>query len=150
MRSVLLILGLVCTGISGLSASRPKHEIILGRVVAYSIFPTCLNGNGYWALIIRIQRPKDVPAEFIRVDFTLPCRTRPEWLVATPPIQKFNLFRQKDCEALPVGSEGEEPKQKSNMPHWEYLRGTEPSMLPSGQVVHCYRPVDPPEIAPIF
>jgi hypothetical protein len=150
MRRVLIILGLVCTGISGLSARPPKDEIILGRVVAYSNSPACLNGNGYWALIIRVQRPKDVPSGFIRVDFTLPCRTKPGWLVATPPIQKFNLFRQKDCEAVPAGSEAEEPKQKPNMRHWEYLRGIELQTLPSGQVVHCYRPVDAPEIAPIF
>ena len=150
MRSILLILGLVCTGVSGLSAPRPRHETILGRVVAYSVFPDCLNGNGYWALIIRVERPKDVRSEFIRVDFTLPCRARPEWLVATPPIQSFNLLRQKDCEAVPVGSAGREPRQNPNMPPWEYLRGTEPHVLPSGQVVHCYRPFDAPEIAPVF
>jgi hypothetical protein len=150
MRSVLLVLALVCTGIPGLSAPRPRPETILGRVVAYSIFPSCLNENGYWALIIRVQRPKDVRSEFIRVDFTLPCRAKPAWLVATPPIQRFNLFRGKDCEAVPVESAGEEPGPKPNMPHWEYLRGIDQHVLPSGQVVHCYRPVDAPMIAPIF
>jgi hypothetical protein len=150
MRSVLLLLCFVCADISALSAPRPRHETILGRVVAYSIFPACLNGNGYWALVIRVQRPKDRPEEFIRIDFTLPCNARPDWLVATQPIQKFRLFRQKDCDAELVRSTDDVSKQEPNMLHWEYLRGVEPHTLPFGQVVPCYRPVDQPVLAPIF
>ncbi len=150
MRTALLILCFVSTGISASPAPRPRQEIVLGRVVAYSISPACLNENGYWALIILVQRPNDVRSKFVRVDFTLPSKARPEWLFATSPIQEFHLLRQKDCDAVLVRYADEEPEQKLNMPQWAYLRGVKPDMIPFGQVVPCYRPVDAPVIAPIF
>jgi hypothetical protein len=150
MRRVLLLLCFMCTALSALSAPRPRQETILGRVVAYSVSPACLNGNGNWALVIRVQRPKDGRSQFIRVDFTLPCRARPAWLGATPPIHKFQLFRQKNCDEVLVGPTDDEPKKTLNLPHWEYLRGIEPHMLPFGQVVPCYSSADPVEIAPVL
>src|SRR5436853_3968923 len=99
MRSVLLGLCLTCASTCTWSTPRPRHETTLGQVVAYSSPPACLNGNGYWSMIIRVQRPKDIRSEFIRVDFSLPCNKTPEWESSTPSIQKFRLFRQKDCDA---------------------------------------------------
>jgi hypothetical protein len=148
MRGVLLILCLACTSISALSALSSKGETVSGRVAAYSSPPTCLNGNGYWSMVIRVQRPKDLGSEFIRVDFSLPCDKSPEWVSAKPSIQKFRLFRQKDCDAVLVGSMDEEPKQKLAMPIWKYPPGTEHDVLPFGQVVPCYRSADLP-LAPV-
>ena len=82
------------------------RKTIVGRVVAYSISPTCLNENGYWALIIRVQPPEDVRSKFVRVDFTFPCKAKPAWLYAVPSIQRFDLFREKDCGAVLVGANG--------------------------------------------
>src|ERR1700731_1195731 len=144
MRRILLILCLACTSMSALSAPRPKHETISGRVAAYSTTPTCLNGNGYWSMVIRVQRPKEQGSEFIRVDFSLPCDKSPEWVSAKPSTQKFRLFRQKDCDAVLVGSMDGEPTEKLAMPIWKYPPGTEHDALPFGQVVPCYRSVDLP------
>jgi hypothetical protein len=149
MRTALLILCFLSTGISASPAPRATQEIVLGRVVAYSISPACLNEKGYWALIIRVQQPNDVRSNFVRVDFTLPCKARPEWLFATPPTQEFHLLRQKDCDAVLIRYAAEEP-EKLTVPQWTYLRGIKPDMIPFGQVVPCYRPVDAPVIAPVF
>jgi len=147
MRSVLLILCFTCASISSLSTPRPRHETILGRVVAYSTFPACLNGNGYWSMVIRVQRPKDIRSNFIRVDFSLPCDKSPEWVSARPSLQKFRLYRQKDCDAVLLEFMDEEAKQQHlAIPIWKYLPGAEHDTLPFGQVVPCYRSVDLPLI----
>jgi hypothetical protein len=148
MRSVLLGLCLTCASTCW-SIPRPSHETILGRVVAYSRPPACLNGNGYWSMIIRVQRSKDIRPEFIRVDFTLPCDKSPEWVSAKSSIQKFRLFRQKDCDAVLAEFMNSERKQDSlAIPIWARPPGAEPDALPFGQGVPCYRSVDLP-LAPV-
>jgi hypothetical protein len=159
MRSVVLILCLTYASISALSAPRPRHETISGRVVAYSYWLGCLNGNGYWSMVIRVRQSKNILSEFIRVDFSLPCDTSPESVSAKLSIQKFRLFRQKDCDAVLEGSTVETPKQEPamqlestdgaikqvpNILFWKYLPGTEHVALPFGQVLPCYRSIDLP------
>jgi len=149
MRSVLLGLCLTCASTCTWSTPRPRHETILGRVVAYSSFAACLNRNGYWSVIIRFQRAKDIRSEFIRVDFTLPCDKSPEWVSAKPSIQKFRLFRQKDCDAVLAEFMNSERKQDFlAIPIWSRPPGAEQDTLPFGQVVPCYRSVDLP-VAPV-
>jgi hypothetical protein len=62
MRRILAALCIFFAGISALSAPRQKAEVISGLVVAYSSFPACLNGNGYWSIVIRVKSPTDVPS----------------------------------------------------------------------------------------
>ena len=148
MRSVVLGLCLTFASTCTWSTPRPRLETILGRVIAYSSFPACLNGNGYWSMIIR-QRSKDIRSEFIRVDFTLPCDKSPEWVSAKPSIQKFRLFRQKDCDAVLAEFMNSERKQDFlAIPIWSRPPGAEQDTLPFGQVVPCYRSVDLP-VAPV-
>jgi hypothetical protein len=144
MRSVLLILYFTSATIAAAPAPHPQHETISGRVVAYSIPLACLNGNGYWSMVIRAQRTKDLSSDFIRVDFSLPCGKSPEWVSAKPSIQKFRLIRHKDCDAVLEGSIDEEPHQGPAIPIWKYPLGTEHATLPFGQVLPCYRSVDLP------
>jgi len=144
MRSALLILLFTCASTSISSAPNPRHETIVGRVVAYSGSPACLNGNGYWAIVIRAQRPKDIHSEYIRVDFTLPCDKSPEWVSTKPSVQKFRLYRRKDCDAVLEESIDEEHKRDSAVPIWKYTSGADQETLPFGQVVPCYRSVDLP------
>jgi hypothetical protein len=149
MRSVVLGLCLTFASTCTWSTPRPRLETILGRVIAYSSFPACLNGNGYWSMIIR-QRSKDIRSEFIRVDFTLPCDRSPEWVSAKPSIQKFRLFRQKDCDAVLaefMNSEGKQDFQA--IPMWARPPGAEHDTLPFGQIVACYRSADLPR-APVL
>ena len=146
MRSVLLILCFTCASTTTSSASNPRRETILGRVVAYSSSPACLNGHGYWSMVIRVQQPKDNRSEFIRVDFSLPCDKSPEWVSAKPSIQKFHLFRQKDCDAILEEFMDTEPKQHSAIPIWRHPPGAELDTLPFGQPVPCYRSIDLPLI----
>lgn len=148
MRSVLLILYFICTSTPPIRAAGPRHETILGRVVAYSGALACLNGNGYWSMLIRLQRPKGDQSDFIRVDFTLPCDKSPEWVSAKPAIQKFRLSRQKDCDAVLEEFFDSVPKKNSPLQRWTYPPGGEHDSLPFGQVVPCYRSVDLP-LAPV-
>ncbi len=111
MRSILLMLSIVCASNPVLSLPRQRHETIVGRLVAYSTQPACVNGNGYWAMVIRVQRPKNIQTKFIRVDFSLPCDKSPEWVSAEASVRKFRLYRQKDCDAVLEEFAGTEPKQ---------------------------------------
>jgi hypothetical protein len=144
MRSAFLLLCFVCVGASTVSAPRPRQETITGRVVAYSGALICTNGNGYWSMIIRDQRPKDSRSEFIRVDFSLPCDKSPEWISSRPLIQKFRLYRQKDCDAVLGEFTGTEPKKDSAIPMWKHPPGAELDTLPFGEVLPCYRSIDLP------
>ena len=148
MRSIPLILCFACVSTPFLSAPRPRPETKLGRIVAYSTSPACLNGNGYWSMLIRVQQPKDIRSEFIRVDFSLPCDKSPEWVSAKPSIQKFRLFRQKDRDAELAEFMETVPKQDTAIPIWKHPPGTEHDSLPFGQVVPCYRSADLP-LAPV-
>jgi hypothetical protein len=144
MRSVLLIMCFTCASALALPAPRTQHVTISGRVAAYSGALACLNGNGYWSIIIRVQHPKNSQTEFVRVDFSLPCDKSPDWVSAKPPIQTFHLFRQKDCDTVLSGTVTTEPKLDSAMPIWSYPPDTEHTVLPFGQVVPCYHSIDLP------
>lgn len=144
MRSVLLILCFGCVSIPRLSAPHPRLETKLGRVVAYSTSLACLNGNGYWSMLIRVQQPKDIRSEIIRVDFSLPCGRSPEWVSAAPSIQNFRLIRRKDWDARLVEFMDTAPKQETAILIWKHPPGAEHDSLPFGQVVPCYRSADLP------
>jgi hypothetical protein len=141
MRRVLFILCVTYAYISGLPVLGQHYDPVSGRVVAYSGALTCLNGNGYWSMVIRIQKPENGHPKFIRVDFSLPCEKSPEWSTK-PAIQKFHLFRQKDGDAVLARSVDEEPTQNPTMPMWKYTTGTEHEALPFGQAVPCYRSIE--------
>ena len=142
MKRVFLILCIVCTSWS--PALGQHHETVSGRVVAYSGALSCLNGNNYWSMLIRVEQPKNSHSKFIRVDFSLPCGKSPEWVSTNPSIQKFRLFRQKDCDEVLSGSVNQEPTPSATMPMWKYTTGTENEPLPFGQIVPCYRSLDLP------
>jgi hypothetical protein len=146
MRTVLLILCFIVASTTTTSASNLRRETVVGRVVAYSSSPACLNGNGCWSMVIRVQRSNGNRSEFIRVDFSLPCDKSPEWVTAKPSIQKFRLLRQKDCDAVLEKSMDTEPKELSVSPIWRHPPGEELDSLPFGEVIPCYRSIDLPLI----
>ena len=139
---------------------RQKTETISGQIVAYSSGLLCFNGNGYWSMIIRVQPHKDIPSRLIKVDFSYPCDKSPEWVSAQSPVQKFRLFRQKDCDEalereLPadaehrfkdskVADQDDDPINYPIITIWSYPPDIEPFTLPFGQIVPCYRSVDLP------
>jgi hypothetical protein len=124
MRSVLLILYFTWASISAISAPRPHPKTIKGEVVAYSTSPVCLNGNVYWSMVIRVQRPNAVLSQFIRMDFTLLCGKSPEWVSTKPSIQKLRLLRQKGSDAPLEEVIADGPKQNLALPVWKYPPGT--------------------------
>jgi hypothetical protein len=127
-----------------------KVEKITGRIVAYSIFPACLNGNGYWSMLIRVQdRTSGLPPKFVQVQFSLPCAEHPEWLDRRTSVQKFSLRRQQDADSVLQEFEDCEPTDKcAPLPMWRPVPGSEDEKLPFGQRVPSYSSIDLP-LAPV-
>ena len=146
MRSVLLIVGIICASIPGSSLPGRPHETISGRVVAYSGGLACLNSAASWSMVIRVQHPNDPSSKFLRVDFSLPCKKIPEWVSTKPSIQRFRLFRQKSCDDVLLASADKPVPDSLDMALWKYPPGTEGERLPFGQIVPCYGSVDFPLI----
>ena len=80
-------------------------------------------------MVILVQSPKDINSKFVRVKFSLPCDKSPESVLAQPPIQKFHLFRQRDCDEVLKGPLDDRPGGNIVVPNWKYLPGNEPSAL---------------------
>ena len=148
MRSLFIISCILCASISTIAAPSPKHETIVGQVVAYSSSLACLNGISEWSMLIRVQHSEANLPKFIRVNFTLPCRQSPHWVSTKPSIQKFFLSRQRDCDEALAGSvEGANNQNLAiPLPIWQYPPGSEHDKLPFGIVVSCYRPADQPMV----
>src|ERR1035441_2099797 len=102
MRRILLILGLafMCAGTASARSSRfsAHYKTVSGRVVAYSTFNLCLNGNAYWSMIVHTQPSKSIPAEFVQVDFSLPCGKSADWLSTPQSTQRFRLAPISDSD----------------------------------------------------
>jgi len=147
MRGLAIISCILCASISTLATPSSKRETIVGQVIAYSSSLACLNGITDWSMLIRAQHSKAIP-KFLRVNFALPCRQSPRWVLDKPSIQKFFLSRQRACDEALVGSlagfiEGAK-NQDLAIPIWQYPPGSEHDKLPFGIVLPCYRPADQP------
>jgi hypothetical protein len=129
------------------------QDTVAGRVVVYDRPLTCLNGNAYRSIIVRVEDPKRVGSKFIRVEFSHPCDKVPEWLRAKSRIQNFHLIRESERD--------EELKEfldlvdESSINHvakgpsvaiWEHVPGAEREGLPFGQRLPCYRFKDLPPV----
>lgn len=127
-----------------------KVETITGRIVAYSGALACLNGNGYWSMLIRIQdQPTSPSPKFLQVEFSLPCAEHPEWLDRKPSVQKFRLKRQQDADSILKEFYDCSPANKCpELRIWKSVPGAEDEKLPFGQRVPSYRSIDLP-LAPV-
>ena len=146
--AILLLAGTF--GLTNLAlCERPsKVEKITGRIVAYTSAPACLNGRGYWMMLIRVQdRATDNPPRFVQVQFSLPCSEHPEWLDHKPPMQKFRLKRQRDADSILEEFYDCSPNLSNKCPElriWKFVTGAEDEKLPFGQRVPSYRSIDLP------
>lgn len=146
-RIVLVALCLTFASVSAFSEPAPHPQIISGRVIAYSsAFPACLNGNGYWSVLIRVEKPKSLSPQFIRLDFSLPCDKSPDWISADPLVKSFRLVRDKSADAVLSGCLQEECGQNQSLPIWIRPAAGKPDALPFGQTLPSYRSVDLPMI----
>jgi hypothetical protein len=131
-----------------------KVEKITGRVVAYSSFvlPTCLNGNGYWSMLIRVEdRVPSIPPRVIEVQFSLPCEKNPDWLEHKQSVQKFRLVRQESSDSIlkEFYDCSRESTECPQLRAWRPVPGAEDEKLPFGQSVPLYRSIDLP-LAPVL
>jgi hypothetical protein len=132
----------------------PKIEEITGRIVAYSSGLTCLNGNGFWSMLIHVQGSDNIPSpRFIQVQFSLPCAEHPQWLGRKASVQKFRLKRQKDADSVLKEFYDCPPESAGKCLHlgrmWVSMPGIEDEKLPFGQLVPSYRSIDLP-LAPVM
>jgi len=136
------------------SSPRQKVEVFSGRVIAYTGISSCLNGNSYWSMVIRIEPHKKTPANYVTVDFSLPCEKPLKSVLVNSSIQKFHLIRQRERDSvleesidfLQQESAEEKPVLISKIPRWTYLPGNEHFTLPFGKVLPCYYSVELPEV----
>jgi hypothetical protein len=147
MRRILLILGLAFMCTSAASARNPRfsphYKTVSGRVIAYSTSLLCLNGNEYWWMIVHTQPNKSIPAEFVQVDFSLPCGKSADWLSTAQSIQKFRLSPLSDSddvleEFMKLTDEGGSTRS-TDIPLWKRPPGTETETLPFGKVLPHYQ-----------
>jgi len=144
MRSFFLVLCFTCASISAHSAPAPHPLTITGRVVAYSGALVCLNGNGYWSVLIRVEQPKNLNSQLVRVDFSLPCDKSPEWISTNPLAKSFRLIRDKNADAVLSGCLQDECKQNQSLPIWKRPATGNHDALPFGQMLPSYRSIDLP------
>jgi len=119
----------------------PNVQKITGRIVAYSSFPACLNGNGYRSMLIRVQdRTTGLPPKFVEVQFSLPCAEHAEWLDRRTSVQQFRLRRQQDADSVlkEFYDCGDESTDKCPQ-MWRRVPGSDDEKLPFGQRVPSYR-----------
>ena len=126
--------------------SQPK--IVSGRMIAYSVSPACLNANGYWLMLIRVEEPKNLNSQLIRVDFSLPCDKSPEWISTNPSVKIFRLVRDKSADVVLSGCLQGECQGSQSLPIWKRPPGGSHDPLPFGQTLPSYRSIDLP-LAPV-
>ena len=152
LAAALLLLGTVSPKNLASCGHSSKVEKVTGRIVAYASDLACLNGNGYWSMLIRVQdRATGLPPRFVQVQFSLPCAEHPEWLDRKPSVQKFRLKRQQDADSVLKEFYDCPPDSADKCPHlrmWRPVPGTEDEKLPFGQRVPSYRSIDLP-LAPV-
>src|SRR5256885_5598361 len=148
LAAALLLLGTVSPTILAICEPSSKIEKITGRIVAYSSGLACLNGNGYWSMLIRVQDRTTLPPRFVQVQFSLPCAEHPEWLDRKPSVQKFRLKRQQDADSALKEFYDCPPDSADKCLHlgrmWSAMPGTEDEKVPFGQRVPSYRSIDLP------
>jgi hypothetical protein len=150
-----LLMGILISTSLAFSEPSSRVETITGRIVAYSTGLACLNGNGYWSMLIRVQgHAKTAPSQFVEVSFSLPCDKSPEWLTRKSSLQRFRLTRDQDADSFMkefIGCVVEShssygPEPCSHLPRWKLVPGAELEKLPFGQRVPNYRSVDLPAV----
>jgi len=154
MRKTLLFLCITFMCVSAMFASRQKAEVVSGRIIAYSSGMGCLNGNGYYSIVIRIETRQNTPSKFVKVEFSLPCNKSAESVLTNSSIQKFHLFRQRNCddvlkERMDIKMEeknDDKSTKNTAIPIWTYLSGNEQFTLPFGQDLPCYYSAELPLI----
>jgi hypothetical protein len=142
--AVLCLLG---TGVVSLCAPREKAQTISGRIVANFVSLACLNGNGYYSVIIELEKPLNNEPGFIEMHFTQPCGHNPEWLHSKSEFKPYRLKRAdpRDIvveEFMTLTNEGD--GTSTPIPAWTYLPGAEVVKLPFGERIPSYRSGDLP------
>lgn len=156
-RALLLLIALNADGYFAL-AKDPKVERVTGRVVAYSNFPpVCLNGNGYWSILIRVKHHRGdqttSAVDYVEADFSMPCDQSAEWLKREQTWQTFRLVRldRKGDNVLQQFANCSSDSDEACLPIslWKPVPGEEREALPFGKHLRTYRMVNLP-LAPVL
>jgi hypothetical protein len=135
---------------ASLSASaHEKQQTIAGRIVATNILEslTCLNGNGYYSVIIELEKPHKNKPNFVEMHFSQPCGHDPEWLHAKSEFKSYRLIRGDPGEIVVeefMKGLDEEGRRTGERPAWTLLPGAEEVKLPFGEKIPSYRSADLP------
>jgi hypothetical protein len=100
------------------------------------------------SMIVHIQPTKSIPAEFVQVDFSLPCDKSADWLSTPQSTQRFRLSPISDSddvleEFIKFTDEGGSTRS-TDVPLWKRPPETESETLPFGKVLPHYQSADLP------
>lgn len=99
-------------------------------------------------MLVRVEKPKNLNSQLIRVDFSLPCDKSPEWISTNSSVKRFRLVRDKNADVVLSGCLQEECKESRSLPIWKRPTGGTHDPLPFGQMLPSYRSIDLP-LAPV-
>lgn len=147
-RALSVILFCALSVASSVAERAGKKVNIEGYVVAFSSLPVCLNGNAYWSAMVRVAQPETTAAQFLLIEFSLPCDMTPKWLKAEG-VQRFRLTRSKEDDSvlkeyLGCVNVDDRREQPACIPMWTYVSEGAKSQLPFGQVVPAFHSADFP------
>jgi hypothetical protein len=98
----------------------------------------------YRSVLIRVEQPKNLNFQLVRVDFSPPCDKFPERISTNPLVKSFRLIRDKNADAVLSGCLQDECKQNQSLPIWKRPATGNHDSLPFGQMLPSYRSVNPP------
>jgi hypothetical protein len=130
--------------------SGPKKITIKGNVVAVSGAHslTIFNGFVYPEIIIRVDEPKNLRSQFVRVILSIRAEQYQKWMASLPTSHSFRTIRQKLKDGLLTRSipllDASSGKEMGRMPAWNNLPGFEKIQLPFDKPVMAFESIDWP------
>jgi hypothetical protein len=130
----------LCAAWMQTAVARERAHTFHGTVIAFQRAYLCVNGNGNWALLIKLDpRHSDEP-EWAIVPFTHPCNSNIDPIPVYSKMQRFRLVRSPFCDETILR---DSPANELRLP-WTLLASGPAQELPYGQTVPCYHSLDLP------
>ena len=138
-RSIVVALFL-CLVLMQASAAHERARTFKGTVIAFQRAYVCLNGNGNWSLLVKLQpRHPDEP-DWAIVPFTHPCNSNTDPVRVYSQMHRFRSERSPFCDETILR---DSPADGLRI-NWMLLASDAPQELPYGQSIPCYDRLDLP------
>ena len=142
----LLAVLLFCVSIQGVTQTQ-RREKIIGTIVAYQgelVAHGCFDSICGASVIVRLDRPKQSRAKYVRVDFAYADNTSPYEALNANKRWRLTVIRSQDHDVplkrfFELEVEGTKQKSETAIPMWILVLGAENEGLPYGEVLPSYQ-----------